>query len=324
MDSYSVPKNAFVRDLWASVGTQLAFSNIITIAADDFIRLGQHGEKFFKGQLSIITDGVVEFFSDATKDDIVYLANPMDVIRGMNFTITCIPGEPFRALEAIQVPPVDFKDEFLIDPILESPQQMPDVPVMWYPQFPAPMSLASYPYLYHSPELASLDSIQIPYSDTSSPCVQKLYRVEEEPISTPSPMDHNSRTSSPLSDLASEDVAMDCITVHSSPSEDSQERGEKEEAEEKNEEEGHIARPANAFMLFRSVHCDQIKQGKRKIGARQISRIVGRRWHAMTEEEKQPWRDQASDIAKEHKRLHPNWKYQPKRATRRRRRQATP
>lgn len=51
MDSYLVPKRAFVRDLWARAGTQLAISNIITITADDFVRLGDDGEKFFKGQL---------------------------------------------------------------------------------------------------------------------------------------------------------------------------------------------------------------------------------------------------------------------------------
>lgn len=45
----------------------------------------------------------------------------------------------------------------------------------------------------------------------------------------------------------------------------------------------------------------------------------------MSEEEKKPWDEQAACVAKEHRRLFPNWKYQPgsKRA-RRRQHQVTP
>ena len=76
--------------------------------------------------------------------------------------------------------------------------------------------------------------------------------------------------------------------------------------------EGHIPRPRNAFILFR---CDFVVQ--RKIPAsvepdhRNISRIVGRIWKAMSDEDRRPWVDEAKKEREEHKRRYPRYRYSP-------------
>ena len=76
--------------------------------------------------------------------------------------------------------------------------------------------------------------------------------------------------------------------------------------------EGHIPRPRNAFILFR---CDFVAQKKIPASVepdhRNISRIVGRVWKAMSDEERRPWVENAKKERETHKRLYPQYRYSP-------------
>jgi hypothetical protein len=76
--------------------------------------------------------------------------------------------------------------------------------------------------------------------------------------------------------------------------------------------EGHIPRPRNAFILFR---CDFVAQKKIPASVepdhRNISRIVGRVWKAMSDEERRPWVEEAKKERETHKRLYPQYRYSP-------------
>ena len=76
--------------------------------------------------------------------------------------------------------------------------------------------------------------------------------------------------------------------------------------------EGHIPRPRNAFILFR---CDFVAQKKIPASVepdhRNISRIVGRIWKAMSEEDRRPWVEEAKREREKHKRLYPQYRYSP-------------
>ncbi|KDQ49739.1 hypothetical protein JAAARDRAFT_113690, partial [Jaapia argillacea MUCL 33604] len=73
---------------------------------------------------------------------------------------------------------------------------------------------------------------------------------------------------------------------------------------------GHIPRPANAFILFRS---DFVR--KKKIPAsvehdhRNISRIAGKIWKAMEPEERKPWEVLAEEERRRHKEKYPGYRY---------------
>jgi len=76
--------------------------------------------------------------------------------------------------------------------------------------------------------------------------------------------------------------------------------------------EGHIPRPRNAFILFR---CDFVAQKKIPASVepnhRNISRIVGRIWKAMSDEDRRPWIEAATRERERHKRLYPQYRYAP-------------
>ncbi|KAI9439989.1 hypothetical protein H4582DRAFT_1944305 [Lactarius indigo] len=76
--------------------------------------------------------------------------------------------------------------------------------------------------------------------------------------------------------------------------------------------EGHIPRPRNAFILFR---CDFVAQKKIPASVepdhRNISRIVGRVWRAMSDQERRPWVEEAKKEREMHKKLYPQYRYSP-------------
>ena len=76
--------------------------------------------------------------------------------------------------------------------------------------------------------------------------------------------------------------------------------------------QGHIPRPRNAFILFR---CDFVAQKKIPASVepdhRNISRIVGRIWKAMSDEDRRPWVEEAKREREKHKRLYPLYRYSP-------------
>ena len=70
----------------------------------------------------------------------------------------------------------------------------------------------------------------------------------------------------------------------------------------------HIPRPPNAFMLFRSDLCTRITVER---DHRQISRIAGIRWRALTPAERVPWQQLADEAKRQHALKYPGYKYTP-------------
>ncbi|CAE6389779.1 unnamed protein product [Rhizoctonia solani] len=74
---------------------------------------------------------------------------------------------------------------------------------------------------------------------------------------------------------------------------------------------GHIPRPRNAFILYRSWYVKQGFLTGIENDHREISRIVGRIWRQMSPEERAPWGVMAEKEKAEHARMYPNYKYSP-------------
>lgn len=75
---------------------------------------------------------------------------------------------------------------------------------------------------------------------------------------------------------------------------------------------GHIKRPRNAFILFRSHAVLQglvPKDVEKDHG--NISRIISHIWKSLSEEERQVWDAEAEKEKAEHRRLYPDYKYKP-------------
>ncbi|KAI0090033.1 hypothetical protein BDY19DRAFT_1003800 [Irpex rosettiformis] len=73
--------------------------------------------------------------------------------------------------------------------------------------------------------------------------------------------------------------------------------------------EGHIPRPRNAFMFFRSDLCRSGRIHERD--HRQISRIAGHLWQKMSDELKMPFHHLAAIEKQQHKARYPGYKYAP-------------
>ncbi|KAL4068360.1 hypothetical protein V8B97DRAFT_2009021 [Scleroderma yunnanense] len=79
----------------------------------------------------------------------------------------------------------------------------------------------------------------------------------------------------------------------------------------RNRKKGHIPRPPNAFMVFRSWlwNKDNLKSVERD--NRNVSRIAGRYWNELSEEERAPFRKMAEEAKARHAQLYPEYKYTP-------------
>lgn len=76
--------------------------------------------------------------------------------------------------------------------------------------------------------------------------------------------------------------------------------------------EGHIPRPPNAFMIYRS-HMWAKQKVTRQVEKdhRQISRIAGILWNQLSTAQQDPYRDVAERAKRIHRELHPDYKYAP-------------
>ncbi|KAH9468473.1 hypothetical protein MJO28_004778 [Puccinia striiformis f. sp. tritici] len=75
---------------------------------------------------------------------------------------------------------------------------------------------------------------------------------------------------------------------------------------------GHVKRPRNAFILFRSHACSSnlIPPTVEK-DHRQISRIVSHMWKSLPADEKLKWERKAEEEKDLHRKLHPDYRYKP-------------
>ncbi|KAJ4499287.1 hypothetical protein C8R41DRAFT_978328 [Lentinula lateritia] len=74
----------------------------------------------------------------------------------------------------------------------------------------------------------------------------------------------------------------------------------------------HIPRPPNSFIVFRS-HWWLENKGCPAVETdhREVSRIVGRHWRALSEDERQPFRRESEVLKREHALKYPGYKYAP-------------
>ncbi|NXY40844.1 SOX30 factor, partial [Ceuthmochares aereus] len=75
---------------------------------------------------------------------------------------------------------------------------------------------------------------------------------------------------------------------------------------------GHVKRPMNAFMVWSRIHRPAIAKANPGASNKEISVHLGQEWNKLTEEQKQPYYDEAYRIKKKHSEEFPDWVYQPR------------
>ncbi|KAF6764554.1 hypothetical protein DFP72DRAFT_424449 [Ephemerocybe angulata] len=80
----------------------------------------------------------------------------------------------------------------------------------------------------------------------------------------------------------------------------------------KREAAGHIPRPPNAFILFRSSfirsqHIPDKVEGNHS----NLSKIIGHYWKALSAEERAEWEGKAQVAQEEHRQMYPDWRFRP-------------
>jgi hypothetical protein len=81
-----------------------------------------------------------------------------------------------------------------------------------------------------------------------------------------------------------------------------------EEVERKN---GHIARPMNSFMLYRSAYADRVKQYCRENNHQVVSQVSGASWPLEPKEIREMYEKYASMERDNHHAAHPDYKFAP-------------
>uniref|UniRef100_A0A8C4UXG4 Transcription factor SOX-30 n=1 Tax=Falco tinnunculus TaxID=100819 RepID=A0A8C4UXG4_FALTI len=81
---------------------------------------------------------------------------------------------------------------------------------------------------------------------------------------------------------------------------------------------GHVKRPMNAFMVWARIHRPALAKANPTANNAEISVQLGLEWSKLTEEQKQPYYDEAYKIQQRHRQEFPGWVYQPRLGKRKR------
>ncbi|KAM9531942.1 transcription factor SOX-30 [Guaruba guarouba] len=81
---------------------------------------------------------------------------------------------------------------------------------------------------------------------------------------------------------------------------------------------GHVKRPMNAFMVWARIHRPVLAKANPAANNADISVQLGLEWSKLTEEQKQPYYDEAHKIKQRHREEFPGWVYQPRPSKRKR------
>ncbi|XP_045450759.1 transcription factor SOX-9-like [Melitaea cinxia] len=75
----------------------------------------------------------------------------------------------------------------------------------------------------------------------------------------------------------------------------------------------HVKRPMNAFMVFAQAMRRRLSEERPSLHNAELSKSLGSMWKSLSEEEKLPFVKEAEKLRTQHKREHPDYKYQPRR-----------
>ncbi|XP_026762828.1 transcription factor SOX-8-like [Galleria mellonella] len=75
----------------------------------------------------------------------------------------------------------------------------------------------------------------------------------------------------------------------------------------------HVKRPMNAFMVFAQAMRRRLSEQRPSLHNAELSKSLGTMWKSLSEEQKLPFIKEADKLRTQHKREHPDYKYQPRR-----------
>ena len=84
----------------------------------------------------------------------------------------------------------------------------------------------------------------------------------------------------------------------------------------------HVKRPMNAFMVYARAARKELSLQYPNLSYRKLSKILGQLWKMLDDKEKQPFIEEAERLRRKHRTEHPDYKYQPKKKSKKARNSA--